>query len=74
MLPDFEVVAMALAPARHLAAFVDHYRRRRAARIRIYFDGDRAPDPAEVGLNPHDLIVCDAAFWAARGMLMSHPS
>jgi len=67
MLPDFEVVAMALAPARHLATFADHYRQRRAARIRIYFDGDRAPDPAEVGLVSEDLIVCDAAFWAARG-------
>lgn len=66
-LPDFEVVAMALAPARHLAAFADHYRAKAAARIRIYFDGDPAPDPAEVGLDPADLIVCDPAFWAARG-------
>jgi len=66
-LPDFEVVAMALAPARHLAAFTDHYRAKHPARIRIYFDGEDAPDPVQVGLDPKDLIVCDAAFWATRG-------
>jgi hypothetical protein len=66
-LADFEVVAMALAPARHLAAFADHYRGRGAARIRIYFDADHGPDSGEVGLALDDLIVCDAAFWAARG-------
>lgn len=66
-MPDFEVVAMALAPARHLAAFTDHYRAKHPARIRIYFDGEDAPDPVQVGLDPKDLIVCDAAFWTTRG-------
>lgn len=66
-MPNFEVVAMALAPKRHLATFADHYHGRGAARTRVYFDGDDAPDPVRAGLDPKDLIVCDAAFWAARG-------
>jgi hypothetical protein len=65
----FEVVAMALAPDRHIAVFVDHYRRRGAERVRIYFDGpaEAAPEPSAVGLTNGELIVCDEAFWAARG-------
>lgn len=65
----FEVVAMALAPERHIGVFVDHYRRRGAARVRVYFDGpaDAAPDPGRVGLAEGELILCDDAFWAARG-------
>ncbi|MFC7377925.1 hypothetical protein [Brevundimonas sp. GCM10030266] len=64
---DFEVVAMALAPDRHVAAFVDHYRSEGAARVRVYFDAAEGPAPASVGLDPADLIVCDPAFWTARG-------
>ena len=41
----FEVVAMALAPERHVAAFVDHFRRKGAARVRVYFDSAAAPAP-----------------------------
>ncbi|MFA4940638.1 glycosyltransferase family 2 protein [Brevundimonas sp.] len=65
----FEVVAMALAPDRHIAVFVDHYRRKGAARVRVYFDGaaEAAPRPADVGLGDEALIVCDDAFWARRG-------
>lgn len=65
----FEVVAMALAPERHVAAFVDHFRRKGAARVRIYFDGPRtaAPSPDAVGLAEGELIVCDDAFWSAQG-------
>jgi len=65
----FEVVAMALAPDRHIAVFVSHYRRRGAEQVRVYFDGhaEIAPRPAEVGLDDEELIVCDDAFWACRG-------
>lgn len=65
----YEVVAMALAPERQIAVFVDHYRRKGAARIRVYFDGarDAAPAAASVGLQTAELIVCDDAFWGTRG-------
>ena len=55
----FEVVAMALAPDRHIAVFVSHYRRRGAEQVRVYFDGhaEIAPRPAEVGLDDEELIV-----------------
>lgn len=60
---------MALAPERHVGVFVDHYRRRGAARVRVYFDGPAAsaPRPKAVGLADDELTVCDDAFWAARG-------
>ena len=63
----FEVVAMALAPERHVAAFVDHFRRKGAARVRVYFDSAAAPAPDAVGLAEGELIVCDDAFWSALG-------
>lgn len=60
---------MALAPERHVAVFVDHYRRRGAARVRVYFDGPAADAPRAkaVGLADDELVICDDAFWAARG-------
>lgn len=58
---------MALAPERHVAAFVDHYRAKGAGRIRVYFDAAETPDAAVVGLAHGDLVACDAAFWAPRG-------
>ena len=64
---DFEVVAMALAHERHIAAFTAHYRAKGAVRIRVYFDGTEAPDPVAVGLSCDNLVICDEAFWAARG-------
>lgn len=57
---------MALAPERHIAAFVDHYRRKGAERIRVYFDGPHDAAPGAL-VSPAELIVCDPAFWAARG-------
>lgn len=65
----FDVVAMALAPERHIGVFVDQYRARGAQRVRVYFDGPAcaAPQPKAVGLSDDELILCDDAFWAARG-------
>lgn len=62
----FEVVAMALAPERHIAVFVDHYRRKGAERFRVYFDGPREAAPKALD-TAAELIVCDDAFWALRG-------
>ena len=65
----FDVVAMALAPERHIGVFVDHYRARGAERVRVYFDGpaSAAPRPNVVGLSEDELTLCDDAFWGARG-------
>ena len=65
----FDVVAMALAPERHIGVFVDHYRARGAQRVRVYFDGpaSAAPRPNAVGLSDDELTLCDDAFWGARG-------
>lgn len=57
---------MALAPERHIAVFVDHYRRKGAERVRIYFDGAHEAAPATLGAKA-ELIVCDEAFWRTRG-------
>ena len=57
---------MALAPERHIAVFVDHYRRKGAERVRVYFDGPAGAAPTAMG-SKAELIVCDEAFWAARG-------
>lgn len=65
----FEVVVLALAPERHLKAFVDHYRGKGADRIRVYFDGpgETAPAPDAVGLTPDELTVCGPDVWTALG-------
>jgi hypothetical protein len=57
---QFEVVAMALAPKRHIDAFVAHYLGKGATRVRIFYDG--ASDAAPV-LEAGELTACDAAFW-----------
>lgn len=60
----FEVVAMVLAPEQHIATFIAHYRRRGADRVRVFFDGDMAPEgPFEGG----EIVVCDEAFWRSLG-------
>ena len=65
----FEVVAMVLAPERHIAAFTAHYRRRGADRIRIFFDGPEAPKGDFHGA---EVVLCNDDFWTARGVTRPH--
>ncbi|WP_292223704.1 glycosyltransferase family 2 protein [Brevundimonas sp.] len=61
----FEVVALALAPERHIATFIAHYRRRGADRIRVFFDGETAlAGDFEGG----EVIACDDGFWRDLGV------
>lgn len=61
---DFEVVALVLAPERHVAIFAAHYLRQGAERIRIFFDGE----PPSMTLPPQvEIITCDEAFWLSHG-------
>lgn len=61
---EFEVVALVLAPERHIAIFAAHYLRQGAQRIRIFFDGA----PPAMRLPPQvEVVVCDDAFWRAHG-------
>lgn len=62
---DFEVVALVLAPERHVAIFAAHYLRQGTERIRIFFDGS----PPEMTLPPQvEIIACDDAFWREHGL------
>jgi hypothetical protein len=58
---SFEVVAMALAPWRHLQAFSEYYFRLGASRVRIYHDGrlENKPVPGRL-----ELTECDQEFWS----------
>lgn len=61
----FEVVALALAPERHIATFIAHYRRRGADRIRVFFDGETALAGDFEGA---EVIACDDGFWRDLGV------
>jgi hypothetical protein len=62
---SFEVVAMALAPWRHLAIFSEYYLRMGANRVRIFFDGMLENEDHS---HDYEVIECNEQFWINLGV------
>jgi hypothetical protein len=60
----FEVVAVALAPLRHIEVFANYYHKMGADKIRVFYDGRLGGTPP----SNCETIVCNKEFWDTLGI------